>query len=79
MQIDYGLQMLPDTVLKIANTEKWLLQPELKAIKDGLKYGNKEGTNHCGIKFDYRGYLNEIGEPHGVGICILSDCAKCIG
>ena len=49
MQIDYGLQMLPDTVLKIANTEKWLLQPELKAIKDGLKYGNKEGTNHYGI------------------------------
>ena len=44
MQIDYGLQMLPDTVLKIANTEKWLLQPELKAIKDGLTYGIKQGT-----------------------------------
>ena len=38
--IDYGLQILPDTVLHIANEErfKWLLQPELKAIKDGLKY-----------------------------------------
>jgi hypothetical protein len=38
MNIDYGLQMLPDTVLHIANAEefKWLLQPELKAIKDGL-------------------------------------------
>ena len=38
MKIDYGLQMLPDTVLHIANAEefKWLFQPELKAIKDGL-------------------------------------------
>ena len=38
--IDYGLQILPDTVLRIANTEEfhWLLQPELKAIKDGLEY-----------------------------------------
>ncbi len=32
-KIDYGLKMLPDTVLHIANTEEyqWLLQPELKA------------------------------------------------
>ena len=79
MQIDYGLQMLPDTVLKIANTEQWLLQPELKAIKDGLTYEIKEGTNHDGIKFDYRGYLNEIGERHGVGITISSDGKKWIG
>jgi len=34
MNIDYGLQMQPNTVLRIANVEKfqWLLQPELKAI-----------------------------------------------
>jgi hypothetical protein len=40
MKIDYGLQMLPDTILRIANDEEfqWLLQPELKAIKDGLIY-----------------------------------------
>jgi len=32
--------MFPDTVLHIANKEeyKWLLQPELKSIKDGLTY-----------------------------------------
>ena len=32
--------MLPDTILHIANEEEfhWLLQPELKAIKDGLIY-----------------------------------------
>jgi hypothetical protein len=41
MEIDYGLQILPNTVLHIANEEEfqWLLQPELKAIKDGLTYG----------------------------------------
>ena len=38
MHIDYGLKMKPHTVLHIADTEKWLLQPELKAIKNGLKY-----------------------------------------
>jgi hypothetical protein len=36
--------MLPGTVLHIANTEKWLLQPELKAINDGLKYGIRDST-----------------------------------
>ena len=40
MKIDYGLHMLPDTILHIDNDEKfqWLLQPELKANKDGLIY-----------------------------------------
>ncbi len=38
--VDYGLQILPDTVLHIANTEEYrfLLQPELKAIQYGLTY-----------------------------------------
>ena len=39
MEINYGLPMIPGTVLHIADTEKWLIQPELKAIKEGLKYG----------------------------------------
>ncbi len=40
MKIDYGLEMLPDTILHIANVKEfqWLLHPELKAIKDGLIY-----------------------------------------
>jgi hypothetical protein len=44
MKIDYGLSIMPDTVLRIANTKeyRWLLQPELKAIKDGLKYVEKD-------------------------------------
>ena len=38
--IDYGLQILPDTVLHIANLEgfEMFLQLELKAINDGCKY-----------------------------------------
>jgi hypothetical protein len=33
-KIDYGLEMLPETLLQIADDEwhEWLLQPELKAI-----------------------------------------------
>ena len=63
MKIDYGLQMLPTTVLRIANAKEyqWLLQPELKAIKDGLRYGEKEGVSEYGGKWSYRGYLNEQG------------------
>ena len=44
MTFDYGMKMSPETVLKIANTEEWLLQPELKAIKEGLKYIEIEST-----------------------------------
>ncbi len=54
--------MIPGTtVLYIADTEEyqWLLQPELKAIKDGLRYGEKEGVSEYGGKWSYRGYLNE--------------------
>ncbi len=53
MQIDYGLKLPPGRVLRIANTEKWLLQPELKAIKDGLKYGIRGGTLEDGGNFHY--------------------------
>jgi hypothetical protein len=58
--IDYGLQIIPGTDIKIADSEEflWLLQPELKAIKDGLKYGEKQGTNCYGVEWSYRGYLD---------------------
>jgi hypothetical protein len=78
MQIDYGLQMLPGTVLRIADTEKWLLQPELKAIKEGLEYGIKELTID-GVKWSYRGYLNANGQSEGVGIRTFEDRWKSIG
>jgi hypothetical protein len=72
MKIDYGLKVLPDTILRIANIEEfqWLLQPELKAIKDGLKYveddDNYYGDEYC----TYRGYINAKGQRQGVGIVI---------
>jgi hypothetical protein len=78
MQIDYYLKILPETVLQIANTEKWLLQPELKAIKDGLTYGSKEGY-YRGWKWTYRGYLNAQGQKEGVGILTLESGEKTIG
>ena len=68
LKINYNLQMRPDTVLHIANAEefRWLLQPELKAIKDGLTYEDKD----CGLEGKYRGYLNAQGQRQGVGILI---------
>ena len=73
MILDYGLKMSPETVLKIADTEEWLLQPELKAIKDGLIYGETDGP-FSGYK--YRGYLNQQGERQGVGILRFDDGDK---
>jgi len=69
-KIDYGLQILPDTVLHIANDErlKWLLQPELKAIKDGLTYVEWKEDRYKGPKSYYRGYLNAQGQKQGVGM-----------
>ena len=78
MQIDYGLQMLRGKVVCIADTEKWLLQPELKAIKEGLEYGIKEVTID-GVKWSYKVYLNANGQSEGVGIRIFEDRWKSIG
>jgi hypothetical protein len=60
MNIDYGLKMSPETVLKIADTEEWLLQPELKAIKEGLTYTEIEDTTYIleEYKCMFRGYIN---------------------
>ncbi len=61
LKIDYGLQILPDTVLHIANDKQfeWLLQPELKAIKDGLTYVQDKDEGHKKL---FRGYLNSQGQ-----------------
>ena len=52
--------MLPDTILHIANEEEfhWLLQPELKAIKDGLIYVEDKDCIYKSENGKYRGYLN---------------------
>jgi hypothetical protein len=62
--------MLPDTILHIANKEEfhWLLQPELKAIKDGLRYVEDKDCVYYGSDGKYKGYLNAQGQRQGVGI-----------
>jgi hypothetical protein len=62
--------MLPDTILHIANEKDfhWLLQPELKAIKDGLIYVEDKDSRYRGFDGKYRGYLNAHGQRQGVGI-----------
>ena len=73
--------MLPDTILHIANEEEfhWLLQPELKAIKDGLIYVEDKDCFDDFIKGKYRGYLNAQGQRQGVGIIITEYSRKFIG
>ena len=73
--------MLPDTILHIANEEEfhWLLQPELKAIKDGLIYVEDKHCVYLGFKGKYRGYLNAHGQRQGVGILIDIRSSKFIG
>ena len=72
--------MLPDTILHIANAKEFqrLLQPELKAIKDGLIYFEDKDCDYDGFEGKYRGYLNAQGQRQGVGIVNLPRC-KYIG
>jgi hypothetical protein len=60
----------------LANTQEtsWLLQGELKAIKDGHVY--KEITSKY---WTYRGFVNQDGQPEGVGIKIFNDGNKYSG
>jgi hypothetical protein len=73
--IDYGLAET-GAVVKLAITPetRWLLQGELKAIKDGHVYKEMKGEN-C----TYRGYVNQDGELEGVGILIFNDGNKYSG
>jgi hypothetical protein len=58
-----------------------LLQPELKAIKDGLKY--VEDKERWDSDYDsegkYRGYINAKGQRQGVGILINNKNYQYIG
>jgi hypothetical protein len=65
---DYGLKVLPDTDLKITNDYRFerLLQLELKAIKDGLKFVKDQGGVGKGKL--YSGYANEFGTRQGLGV-----------
>ena len=58
----------------IANSleTNWLLQGELKAIKDGYVYEEIKFNNNV----TYRGYTNQDGEEEGVGIMIFKGGEK---
>ena len=63
--------MIDKSLLRVANTEdtEFLVQAELKAIKQGLQYKEKEGKS--GAK--YFGYVNQQGQHQGFGIRISAD------
>jgi hypothetical protein len=71
---DYGLPIIDKSLLRVANTVHFLLQAELNAIKQGLKYEEKEYSNAR-----YKGYFNKDGQLEGVGICIFTDGKKTTG
>lgn len=73
---DYGLPLIDLSLLKVANTPEteFLLQSEIRAIKAGLKYIERE-ENHEGKGYNetYKGYINQENQREGPGIRIFSD------
>jgi hypothetical protein len=69
--------MIDESFLRVANTPDthFLLQAELKAIKQGLKYIEEEYDD--GAK--YKGYVSQDGRIEGVGIFINKDGMKILG
>jgi hypothetical protein len=61
------------SLLRVANTPntQFLLQPELRAIQQGLEYREIQGK-----EYSYKGYVNKDGQREGVGIRIWSDGYK---
>ena len=74
---DYGLPMVDYSLLRVANTPDthFLLQAELNAIKQGLKYEEYEYPS--GNR--YKGYYNKDLQRDGVGIYIFTDGEKYSG
>jgi hypothetical protein len=70
-KIDYGLE-IPDTRwypnISKRDGYQWLLQPEFKAKKEGLYFCDRKLRTKLDWLVNYKGYLDENGRPHGVGI-----------
>jgi len=73
---DYGMSLSNPSVLKVANTpdSQFLIQAELRAIQQGLKYIEEEGKYAS-----YKGYVNQDGQYEGVGVIIYSWGSKNYG
>jgi hypothetical protein len=65
---EYGILMIDESLLRVAITPDthFLLQAELKAIKQGLQCGEKEFNDES----KYKGYINQNGQREGPGIRI---------
>ncbi len=74
---DYGLKVTDASLITVAFTPntKFLLQPELRAIQQGLQYREIQVNE----KWTYKGYVNEDGDWEGVGITICTDGYKDYG
>ena len=74
---DYGLAMIDKSLLRVANTPDthFLLQAELNAIKQGLKYREEEYPSVG----RYKGYYNKDDQKEGVGIYIFTSGEKQTG
>jgi hypothetical protein len=66
---DYGLVVTDPSLIRVANTPstQFLLQAELRAIQNGLQYGEIKYSD--GI---YNGYVKD-GKREGVGINTFTD------
>jgi hypothetical protein len=62
------------SLLRVANTPntQFLLQPELRAIQQGLQYKEIQVNE----ELTYNGYVNKDGLPEGVGIRIKTNGYK---
>jgi hypothetical protein len=73
---DYGLTVTDPSLIRVANTPntQFLLQAELRAIQNGLQYGQIKNDNGN----IYKGYLKDR-KKEGVGITTATSGGKDIG
>ena len=74
---DYGFTVTDESLLRVANTPntQFLLQAELRAIHQGLQYREIQVNE----ELRYYGYVDQEGQPEGVGIIIWTNGNKANG
>ena len=74
---DYGLTVTDPSLLRVANSPntQFLLQPELRAIQQGLQYREMKVDD----ELSYKGYVNTNGQREGVGMFIRTNGYKAYG
>ena len=74
---DYGFAVTDESLLRVANTPntQFLLQAELRAIHQGLQYREIQVNE----ELRYYGYVDQEGQPEGVGIIVWKNSNKNYG